>query len=110
MPRTDVIDLSHHNVIPSSLIPAKQNGVRGIIHKCTEGTGFVDDKCKARYYLAQKAAMLWGIYHFLRPGDMQRQANFFYDTAMDLGVLDESTLLVADFEVDGISLDDLLAF
>ena len=42
------IDLSHHNVIPQSLKPAKQSGIVGVIHKATEGTSYVDDGDIAR--------------------------------------------------------------
>jgi GH25 family lysozyme M1 (1,4-beta-N-acetylmuramidase) len=104
------IDLSHHNTIPSSLIPARQSGIVGVIHKITEATGFVDDKVDARFALAQEAGLLWGLYHFVRPGYMADQVEFFLDTADDLAVIDEHTLLCLDWEDSGVSLDQAIEF
>src|SRR5262245_31193082 len=97
-PVAKVIDLSHHNTIPADLMEAKNAGIIGCIHKLTEGSSYVDDKCQARYYLAQQAGMLWGIYHFMRSGDMKAQANFFWNKANQLNVVDDDTVLVADHE------------
>jgi len=110
MPTTRVIDLSHHNVIPQSLEAAAAAGVWGVIHKLTEGTSFTDDKVDSRYYLAKEAGMLWGVYHFIRPGNIEQQAEFFVGQADALGVSDQSTLYVLDYEDTGVSLDDALTF
>jgi len=110
MPTTRVIDLSHHNTIPESLLPARDAGVWGIIHKLTEGTSFVDSKVQSRRYLAQQAGMLWGLYHFIRPGKITQQAEFFVSQAESLGVADDATLYVLDYEDTGVSLDDALEF
>lgn len=104
------IDLSHHNTIPQSLIPAKDSGILGVIHKVTESTGFVDSKCDNRYILCQDAGLLWGVYHFIRPGNIIRQAEFFVNTAMDIGALDDNTLLCLDYEDASVSLDDCVDF
>lgn len=63
-----VIDLSHWNTIPSSLVPAAQAGIIGVIHKASEGASYKDDKVDARYELSMSAGMMFGIYHFLRAG------------------------------------------
>lgn len=110
MPRAVVIDLSHHNTIPESLQAAADAGIMGVIHKATEGTSYIDSKVQARYRLAKDAGMLWGIYHFLRPGSMDLQAANFVDQARALGVLDADTLVAADHEDAGVSLDDLVDF
>jgi len=52
-------------------------GIRGIIHKATEGTTFVDPLYHSRRERAVAAGMLWGAYHFMRPGDVGNQASFF---------------------------------
>src|SRR5215813_1084007 len=109
MPTTRVIDLSHHNVIPQSLQPAKAVGVWGVIHKLTESTGFVDSKCHARYVLAAEARMLWGVYHFIRPGKIEQQAEFFVEQA-DERVADPLTLYALDYEDTGVSINDALTF
>jgi lysozyme len=104
-----VIDLSHNNTV-TSLESAKQSGVVGVIHKLTEGLGFTDNTARERCGLAKDAGLLWGLYHFLRPGMVGRQAAIFLDRADKLGVNDADTLLACDFEVDHIALADVLKF
>jgi len=110
MPTPVVIDLSHHNTIPSSLKPAKDSGIVGVIHKMTEGTSYTDDKVQARYKLAKDAGMAWGLYHFIRPGKIIAQADYFLAQAEALDVLDRNTLLALDWEDAGVSADDALLF
>jgi lysozyme len=110
MPTPRVIDLSHHNSIPKDLLEAKEAGIIGCIHKLTEGSSHVDDKVQARHYLATQAGMAWGLYHFLRPGDMDQQAMFFLDKAHELGVIDPNTVLVADHEDQSVSGEELKRF
>lgn len=103
-----VIDLSHHNVIPSSLRPARHAGIIGCIHKATEGTTYLDDKAAARHALAEDADMLWGLYHFIRPGKITAQADFFLSQAALLG--DDRTLLALDWEDSNVPAEYALAF
>lgn len=111
MPTPRVIDLSHHNRIPQDLQAAKQAGIVGCIHKLTESVTYTDDKVAARYYLAKhQAGMAWGVYHFLRPGNPSEQAAFFIDQGLNLGVIDQDTVLVADHEDEGVSGEDLKRF
>jgi lysozyme len=110
MPTPRVIDLSHHNSIPRDLTAAAAAGIIGVIHKMTEGSSYVDDHAEARFYLAGQAGMRWGLYHFLRPGDMEQQAQHFIDAAQDAGVIDRDTLLAADHEDPKVSYDDLMDF
>lgn len=102
------IDISHHQTIPSSLKPAKEAGIVGVIHKATEGTSYVDAKLEARWYLAKDAGLLWGAYHFVRPGSMVDQVQHFLDTIA--GCSDEQTLLCLDWEDAGVSLDEAVEF
>src|SRR5262245_57385704 len=102
------IDLSHHNVIPQSLVPAKQSGIVGVIHKLTESTSYLDDKVASRFYLAQQAGLLWGVYHFVRKGSISQQVDFFLTKA--LPVSDERTLFCLDWEDGSVSLDDAIEF
>lgn len=110
MPTPLVIDLSHHNVIPKDLLPAREAGIIGVIHKMTEGTGYVDESAKARHHLAKEAGLAFGLYHFLRPGDMAEQAEHFLKSAIELGVFDADTLLAADHEDPDVTLEDLMEF
>lgn len=112
-PATRVIDLSHWNTVPDTLEATAMAGVWGMIHKCTEGKTVADDKYEARKYLAAQAGMLFGAYHFLRPGDMRMQAMFFVDTAKlgeGSGSGGAKILLAADHEDRRVSLKDLARF
>ena len=88
-----VLDLSHHNTI-QSFADMKAAGIVGIIHKCTEGTSYVDAKYASRKAMALKAGFLWGAYHFATNADVNDQVEHFLDTAD----ADENTLLALDFE------------
>jgi lysozyme len=110
MPTPKVIDLSHHNVVPESLVPAAQSGILGVIHKLSEGTSHVDSKVDSRHWLANDAGMLWGLYHFIRPGDPRAQAEFFVRTAQEMQVCDDNTLWALDWEDKGVSAEDALVF
>jgi len=105
MPAPLVIDLSHHNTVTDwDAIAAA--GIRGVIHKATEDVGFKDSQYAGRRQAALNAGLLWGAYHFLRPGNMQAQARFFLKQADP----DAATLIAADHEDDQVSLDSLKAF
>lgn len=108
--KISVVDLSHWNMISESLEEAAAAGVLGVIHKCTEGMSPPDDTVVARHSLARDAGMLWGIYHFLRPGSMVDQVQHFLAEAKERGVLDERTLVACDYEDDRVSLDDVVRF
>jgi lysozyme len=113
MPTPVVVDLSHHNVIPESLQPANDAGVLGIIHKASEGITYVDPTCDNRLYLAKQAGLLFGTYHFMRPGDPGEQVAFYYDTVQALqSKAGESRdwLWALDYEDTGVSLDDVVSF
>ena len=98
-----VIDISHwqENVDFEAI---KATGVLGVIHKATEGASNVDDRYAPRRPQAEAAGLLWGAYHFLRPGNMQQQAQHFVETAGDID------LYAADHEDTGVSLSGLKAF
>jgi lysozyme len=102
-----VIDLSHYQVISSDLHGAAAQGVAGVIHKVTEGTTRVDPKVEARYSLAKDAGLLWGVYHFLRPGSIESQVDWFLSQKQ---VIDQDTLLVLDYEIEMVLLSDVLLF
>lgn len=88
-----VIDLSHHNGTPD-LQQAYDAGQRGLIHKASEGTGYVDPMYAQNRSKAADAGMLWGAYHFGTGDDGQAQAQHFLATAKP----DGNTLLVLDLE------------
>ncbi|MGA7162904.1 MAG: glycoside hydrolase family 25 protein [Pseudolabrys sp.] len=71
-----VVDLSHWDVV-DSFEDAKNDGVVGIIHKATESNNYFDPTYNQRKKDALAAGLLWGAYHFLRPGNMKDQAQYF---------------------------------
>src|SRR5215471_12132865 len=81
-----VIDLSHWNTV-KDFAAVKAAGIVGVIHKCTEGDGYADPTYDNRADAARAAGLLWGAYHFLRPGDMAAQARYFVAHADDTATL-----------------------
>lgn len=100
-----VLDLYHGDTV-SSFDDAYTAGIRGIIHKATEGASFDDSAYAPRRSEALDSGLLWGAYHFLRPGDIAGQAHRFLDVAAPTG----TTLLAADHEDPRVNLSDLIAF
>lgn len=100
-----VIDLYHGDSV-SSLEEAYAAGIRGVIHKVTEGATITDKLYQQRREMALDAGMLWGAYHFLRPGNMADQARRFVDEAAP----SEATLLAVDHEDPRVKLAELEAF
>src|SRR5262245_20125003 len=98
-----VIDMSHWNVV-HDFDEIAAAGVVAMIHKATEGSSYVDDKYYARQNGCREAGLLFGAYHFLRPGDQKQHAKHFVDTA---GHID---LYAADHEDPNVSLNDLKTF
>src|SRR5262245_48256246 len=107
-PNLMVVDLSHWNDVVDW--DELNKTIYGVIHKATEGASNVDDQYRDRYLEASQRYMLWGAYHFLRPGDMADQARHFIDTVKAVNEDISKVLLAADYEDSGVSLDDLLEF
>jgi lysozyme len=59
-----VIDLSQHNKGADLARAGAEGGIRAVIHKATEGVGWVDPTYMARRAQAEAAGLLWGAYHF----------------------------------------------
>lgn len=90
-----VVDISHHNVLePDGFLKMKEAGILGVIHKATEGTGFVDKTYAKRRKECEAAGLLWGAYHFARGGSPEVQVDHFLRYAKP----DENTLLALDWE------------
>jgi lysozyme len=99
-----VFDLSHFNG-KVDLAAAYAAGQRGVIHKATEGSGYVDPMYADTRTQAASAGLLWGAYHFGVGGDAQAQARHFLATAKP----DADTLLVLDLESNPDGADMSLA-
>jgi len=86
------IDLSHAQS-DVNFLQAAADGIVAVIHKATQGTGFVDPRYQPRTALAADAGLLYGAYHFgTGDGTGEQQADFFLAQAAP------ATLLVLDFE------------
>lgn len=90
-----VLDLSHHNTV-TDFAALFKFGIRGIIHKATQGSGNVDNTYKDRRQKALDAGLLWGAYHFADGSDPDAQVDHFLKNAAlgphDLGALDYEPL------------------
>lgn len=102
------VDLSHWNTIPQSLHAAADSGIVGVVHKATEGDSVVDDKLDARYLLTRDAGLRWGVYHFIRPGNVADQVAHFLDAISPY--VDDATLFALDWEDRGVSTEDAIEF
>lgn len=86
-----VLDLSHHNKIASFQM-IFDYGVRGVILKATQGSGYVDPTYAKRKLAAKAAGLAVGAYHFASSGPPDAQLKHFLDVAEleadEIGALD----------------------
>lgn len=97
-----VIDASHYDDL-QDIQKVKGAGIRGWVNKASEGAGSIDATFAIRRPVVLGAGVLYGAYHFLRPGDMVQQAGHFLNAVHDPAGL----CLMADWEVQGIPPPDL---
>jgi lysozyme len=88
-----VIDIYHGDTV-TSFARAYAFGIRGVIHKATQGRAIEDPAYAARRRQALAAGMLWGAYHFNSGEDVPGQVRNFLAAAQP----DAKTLLALDFE------------
>ena len=106
-----VVDISHFqsNV---DFAAVRGDGLFGVIHKATQGTGYTDPEYAPNRPAALAQELLWGAYHFGTAQDVDTQVSHFLQTA----AANENTLLVLDWEENGIasqgtmSLDQAVQF
>jgi lysozyme len=104
--RTDVLDISHYQNVTDQFVTAKSLGVKAIIAKATEGNTYRDPTFEKHRALALDAGLLFGAYHFIRPGDPWAQADFFLKTVGDAGGL----ALALDWEDTRVPVKDAQRF
>lgn len=92
-----VLDISHHNTVVSFQDIYKA-GVRGIIHKASQGTTMVDATYAKRRKDALWAGHLWGAYHWITSANVKGQVSAFLKAADPA----ENTLLACDAERNDI--------
>ena len=97
-----VVDLSHWDDVQDGLAGAKAFGIRGVINKVTEGLGGEDHSFSWRRAPAAKQGLLYGAYHFIRPGRILQQVDWFLSRIGDTTDL----LLALDHEDPNVPLSD----
>jgi len=104
-----VVDLSHHNGAVD-LQAAAADGIVGVIHKASQGTGYQDPLFAENRAKALAAGLHWGAYHFGTGGDGVAQAEHFLDVVQP----GPEVLLALDLEGNpqgpSMTLDEARAF
>jgi GH25 family lysozyme M1 (1,4-beta-N-acetylmuramidase) len=96
--KPNVLDVSHHNTV-DSFQSIYNFGIRGIIHKSSQGTGMTDKTYASRRTSAVRAGLLWGAYHFADNSNVKAQVDNFMKSAQP----EEHTLMALDYEPNGSS-------
>lgn len=81
-----VVDLSHAQSIPDPIgafAQMRASGIALLIHKATQGTGFVDDTFAPRRAAAAQVSMLFAAYHFCDGSAPAAQAAHFLSIVGD---------------------------
>jgi len=73
-----IVDLSHFDDV-QDWNAVKKFGILGVINKATEGLGMIDKTFSIRRKPAADHGLLYGAYHFMRPGDPVAQADHFLE-------------------------------
>jgi lysozyme len=103
-----VVDLSHYDDVQDKFAGTVAFGIRGVVNKLTEGVGNFDHSAGWRIGPAIAAGLLYGVYHFIRPGRIAEQATWFLQHHNDLQAANPGVFIriVLDYETDGVSLKD----
>ena len=94
-----IIDISHHNADPIDFAALAADGVHMVVHKCTQGSNYIDNKYAPRRKAALDAGLLWEAYHFADASPVLQQLAHFLAVAD----LDERMRGALDFEPNGNS-------
>ena len=74
---TNVVNLSHYDMMRPDFATMKQQGIVGVIHEATYPPFVRDPKYLDRQMGALQAGLLWGAYHYANGTDPIRQADHF---------------------------------
>jgi GH25 family lysozyme M1 (1,4-beta-N-acetylmuramidase) len=99
-----IVDLSHFDDVQDWDL-VRSFGILGVINKATEGPGMTDKTFAIRRKPARDRDILYGAYHFLRPGNPIAQADHFLEVALSVSQPDE-LLLALDHEDRSVPLED----
>ena len=105
---SNVVNLSHYDMMRPDFIGMKSEGIVGVIHEATYPRFDRDSKYRERQMAALQAGLLWGAYHFGDATDPVRQADHFLSvvgasvpTLLQPEKRRPGVLLVLDFEKNG---------
>ena len=74
---TNVVNLSHYDMMRPDFATMKNQGIVGVIHEATYPPFVRDPKYLDRQMGALQAGLLWGAYHYANGSDPIRQADHF---------------------------------
>src|SRR5256886_7377230 len=105
---TNVLNLSHYDVMRPDFITMKRQGIVGVIHEATYPPFVRDPKYLDRQMGALQAGLLWGAYHYANGSDPIQQADHFLSVVPSAWAQanpavrpSAGVLLVLDFEKNG---------
>jgi lysozyme len=104
---TNVVNLSHYDMMRPDFVTMKHQGIVGVIHEATYPPFVRDAKYLHRQMAALQAGLLWGAYHYGNGSDPIRQADHFLSVVANgwaqagSAARDPGVLLVLDFEKNG---------
>jgi lysozyme len=104
---SNVVNLSHYDMMRPDFAAMKHEGIIGVIHEATYPSFVRDAKYLDRQVAATRAGLLWGAYHYANGTDPVRQADHFLSAVssawaqVDSGARGPGVLLVLDFEKNG---------
>ena len=103
-----IVDLSHFDDV-QDWNAVKGFGILGVINKATEGLGMTDKTFAIRRKPAADQGLLYGAYHFLRPGDPTAQVDHFLEVVNSVDN-PEDLLLALDHEDPNVPLANAKQF
>jgi lysozyme len=105
-----IIDVSHWSGYNLDFAEAAGAGIRGVIHKSTQGIGYIDPMYESNRQKALTAGLLFGAYHFGTGEEGGSQADFFLQKVGP----QPNELLALDFEPNiggpSMTLEEARAF
>ncbi len=104
---SNVVNLSHYDMMRPDFVTMKREGIIGVIHEATYPRLERDAKYLDRQMGALQAGLLWGAYHYADGTDPVRQADHFLSVVSNSwaqagsATRSPGVLLVLDFEKNG---------
>jgi lysozyme len=105
---TNVVNMSHYDMMRPDFAAMKRQGIVGVIHEATYPPFVRDAKYLDRQMGALQTGLLWGAYHYANGSDPIRQADHFLSVVSSAWAQanpvtrpSAGVLLVLDFEKNG---------